>query len=173
MNKGKKYILSKEIANKKLRRMALEVVEQNYDEPQLVLVGIKENGIVIAGKIAAYLADTFKGEVIVASLTLDKKQPAAITIEPVIDFSNKVVILIDDVANSGRTMLYSLKPLLQAYPKKIQTAALVERTHKSFPIALDYVGFSISTTFYEHIYVEVNDGEVLGAWEEAIQVQKK
>lgn len=173
MNKGKKYILSKEIANKKLRRMALEVVEQNYDEPQLVLVGVKENGIVIAGKIAAYLADTFKGEVIVASLTLDKKQPAAITIEPVIDFSNKVVILIDDVANSGRTMLYSLKPLLQAYPKKIQTAALVERTHKSFPIALDYVGFSISTTFYEHIYVEVNDGEVLGAWEEAIQVQKK
>lgn len=173
MNKGKKYILSKEIANKKLRRMALEVVEQNYDEPQLVLVGIKENGIVIAGKIAAYLADTFKGEVIVASLTLDKKQPAAITIEPAIDFSNKVVILIDDVANSGRTMLYSLKPLLQAYPKKIQTAALVERTHKSFPIALDYVGFSISTTFYEHIYVEVNDAEVLGAWEEAIQVQKK
>jgi pyrimidine operon attenuation protein/uracil phosphoribosyltransferase len=59
-------------------------------------------------------------------------------------------------------MLYSLQPLLKTYPKKIHTAALVERTHKSFPIALDYVGLSISTTLDEHIYVEVQDGEVLG-----------
>jgi pyrimidine operon attenuation protein/uracil phosphoribosyltransferase len=160
----KKYIVTKEIADKKLRRIALELVERNYDERQLVLMGIKENGMVIAAKIAAYLKDSFKGEVIVTSLSLDKKQPSEIRIEPTIDFNNKVVVLIDDVANSGRTMLYSLQPLLKTYPKKIQTAALVERTHKSFPIALDYVGLSISTTLDEHIYVEVQDGEVLGAW---------
>jgi len=162
----RKYIVTKEIADKKLRRIALELVERNYDEPQLVLIGIKENGMVIAAKIAAYLQGSFKGEVIVTALSLDKKQPAGIRIEPVIDFNNKVVVLIDDVANSGRTMLYSLQPLLKAYPKKIQTAALVERTHKSFPIALDYVGLSISTTLDEHIYVEVEGGEVLGAWVE-------
>ena len=75
-------------------------------------------------------------------------------------------MLIDDVANSGRTMLYSLQPLLKNYPKKIQTAALVARTHKSYPIALDYVGLSISTTLDEHIYVEVLEGEVEGAWME-------
>ncbi len=162
----KKYIITKEIAEKKLRRMALELVERNYDEPQLVLIGIKENGMVIAGIIAAYLEDSFAGEVMVTTLSLDKKQPGEVRIEPSIDFTNKVVVLVDDVANSGRTMLYALQPLLQTYPKKIQTAALVERTHKSFPIALDYVGLSISSTLNEHIYVEVEDGKVMGAWVE-------
>jgi pyrimidine operon attenuation protein / uracil phosphoribosyltransferase len=164
VNNEKKYILSKEIAARKLRRMALEIMERNYDEPQLVLVGIKDNGVMIADKLANHLKEVFKGEVLVAALTIDKKRPAEVLIEPFIDFDNKVVVLIDDVANSGRAMLYSLKPLLNAYPKKIQTAALVARTHKSFPIALDYVGLSISTTLDEHIYVEVQEGEVEGAW---------
>ena len=161
---NKKIILSKDIAEKKLCRMALEVAEQNYGEPQLVLVGVKDNGIIIANKIRHYLQEVYKGEVIVASLSLDKKKPALITVEPAIDFNDKVVLLIDDVANSGKTMLYALKPLLEAYPRKIQTLALVERTHKSFPIDLDYVGLSISTTLDEHIAVEVAGTEVMGAW---------
>ena len=168
MNNEKKYILSKEIAGNKLRRIALELVERNYNEPQLILVGIKENGIVIANIIAGFLKESFKGEIIVTALSIDKKQPSTITIEPAFDFNNKVVILMDDVANSGRTMLYSLKPLLETYPAKIQTAALVERTHKSFPVGLDYVGLSISTTLDEHIYVEVQGEEVLGAWMESL-----
>ncbi len=168
MSNERKYILSKEIAGKKLRRMALELVERNYDEPQLVLVGIKDSGIVIADKLANHLKDIFKGEVIVTALTINKKYPAEVIIEPAIDFNDKVVVLIDDVANSGRAMLYSLQPLLQTYPKKIQTAALVARTHKSYPIALDYVGLSISTTLDEHIYVEVLEGEVTGAWMEVL-----
>jgi len=160
----KKYILSKETAEKKLRRMALEVAERNYGEQQLVLVGVKENGSIIANKVSNFLKDVFKGEVIVVTLALDKKRPAAITIEPNIDFNNKVILLIDDVANSGKTMLYALKPLLESYPKKIQTLALLERTHKSFPIDVDYVGMSISTTLDEHIFVEVEGAEVVGAW---------
>ena len=166
MSSEKKYILSKEIAHKKLRRIAMEIVERNYDEPEIVLIGIKENGIVIAHIIADFLSSIFKGNIIVAALKINKKQPAEISIEPTIDFNNKVLILVDDVANSGRTMLYALKPMLQTYPKKIQTAALVERTHKSFPIALDYVGMSISTNLNEYITVEVTQTEVLGAWME-------
>ena len=123
----------------------------------------------IANIIAGFLKESFKGEIIVTALSIDKKQPSTITIEPAFDFNNKVVILMDDVANSGRTMLYSLKPLLETYPAKIQTAALVERTHKSFPVGLDYVGLSISTTLDEHIYVEVQGGEVLGAWMEYLK----
>ena len=160
----KKYILSKETAEKKLRRMALEVAERNYGEQQLILVGIKENGSIIANKVSNFLKDVFKGEVIVVTLALDKKHPSAITIEPTIDFNGKVVLLIDDVANSGKAMLYALKPLLESYPKKIQTLALLERTHKSFPIDVDYVGLSISTTLDEHIFVEVEGAEVVGAW---------
>ena len=161
---NKKYILSKEIAGKKLRRMALEIVERNYNEPQLTLIGIKENGVFIANKIAEYLKETFKGNIEVIELTLDKKHPATIELSKELDFNNKTIILIDDVANSGKTMLYALKPLLQQYPKKIQTLALVERTHKTFPVAVDYVGISLASTIEEHIYVEVIKGEVAGAW---------
>lgn len=164
---NKKYILSKETAEKKLRRMALEVAERNYGVQHLVLVGIKESGLIVAHKICSYLKEVFTGEVTVAALTMDKKNPDAVTIEPSINFNNKVILLIDDVANSGKTMLYALKPFLQTYPKKIQTLALVERTHKSFPIDVDYVGLSISTTLYEHIFVEVEGTEVVGAWMEA------
>ena len=161
---NKKYILTAAVAEKKLRRMALEIAERNYNEPQLILIGIKEQGSVIAKKISGYLKTNFKGEVIVIELGIDKKKPAAVTLSTAMDFNDKAIILIDDVANSGRTMLYALKPLLEQYPKKIQTLALVERTHKTFPVSVDYIGFSVSTTLDEHIYVEEKDGEILGAW---------
>mgnify|MGYP001333956890 CR=1 FL=1 len=161
---NKKCILSAGAANKKLRRMALQVVEQNYNAEQLILIGIKKSGTVIAEKIRQYLKDIFNGEVIVLELSLDKKKPAAVTLNKSMDFTGKTILLIDDVANSGRTMLYALKPLLEYLPQKIQTLALVERTHKTFPVAVDYVGFSVSTTTDEHIYVEVEGGEVTGAW---------
>lgn len=161
---NKKYILSAEVADKKLRRMALEVIEQNYGAEQLILVGIKSNGIFIAQVISKYLKEFFKGEVLVLELSMDKKKPSAISLDKKMDFNGKTILLIDDVANSGRTMLYALKPLLEQLPKKIQTLALVERTHKTFPIDVDYIGLSVSTTTDEHIYVEVKNGVVEGAW---------
>ena len=162
----KKQIITAEVANRKLRRMALQVTEQNYNEAQLILIGIKSHGTVIAAKIRHFLKAVFTGEVLVLELGMDKKNPSVITLSDNIDFNDKTILLIDDVANSGRTMLYALKPLLEQLPKKIQTLALVERTHKTFPIDVDYVGLSVSTTTDEHIVVEVNDGEVVGAWME-------
>lgn len=157
-------ILNKETADKKLRRMAFEVAERNYNSDALVLIGIRENGIFIARKIAACLAEVFAGKIHVIELSLDKKAPGEITLSEQLDFNDKSVLLIDDVANSGRTMLYALKPLLQQRPKQIETLALVERTHKKFPIAVDYVGLSIATTQEQTIIVEVADGEVTGAY---------
>src|SRR6187551_1802006 len=101
----KKYILSANVAEKKLRRMALEIAERNYEEKELLLIGIKENGIVIAQLISEYLPENFKGKIEVVALSMDKKKPAAITLSTTIDFNNRAVLLIDDVANSGRTML--------------------------------------------------------------------
>lgn len=161
---NKNYILSAAVAEKKLQRMALEIAERNYDEHQLILIGIKEHGTVIAKKISEFLRLNFKGEVIILELGIDKKHPAEVVLSEAINFNGKTIILIDDVANSGRVMLYALKPLLEHYPKKIQTLVLVERTHKSFPVDMDYVGISVSTTLDEHIYVEVVNNTVSGAW---------
>ncbi|MEJ7769041.1 MAG: phosphoribosyltransferase family protein, partial [Chitinophagaceae bacterium] len=77
---------------------------------------------------------------------------------------DSVIILIDDVTNSGKTLLYALKPFLAHHPKKIQTLTLVERSHKLFPVSSDYVGISLATTLQEHIFVEVENGQVSGAY---------
>jgi pyrimidine operon attenuation protein / uracil phosphoribosyltransferase len=162
----KKYILTKEIADKKLRRMALEICERNYNENELMLIGVKGSGMVVAEKIGHHLKNIFTGKISTHCLQIDKKEPGPVQIEPQAECRGGVVILIDDVANSGKTMLYALKPLLDAYPKKVQTLALVERTHKSFPVDIDYTGLSVSTGLHEHIYVEVDAVEVKGAWME-------
>lgn len=158
-----KTILNKATTDKKLRRMALEVAERNHEAKSLVLIGIRENGVFIAREIAVYLKEVFKGNVQVIDLWLDKKDPGEIKLSENIDFNNKSILLIDDVANSGRTMLYALKPLLLQKPRQVETLALVERTHKKFPIAVDYVGMSVSTTLEENIVVEVKDAVVMGA----------
>jgi pyrimidine operon attenuation protein / uracil phosphoribosyltransferase len=162
----KKQILTEEVALKKLKRIALEVAERNYNEKELLFIGIKENGIVIAQIIAKLIKAVFTGSITVVALSMNKKKPTTITIEKDIDVDGKTILLIDDVANSGRTMLYALKPLLEKHPKKIQTLALVERTHKTFPVDVDYVGLSISTTLNEHITIEVGKDKVMGAWME-------
>ena len=89
-----------------------------------------------------------------------------VTLGETMNFDNKVIIVIDDVANSGKTLLYSLKPFLHYQPKKIQSLVLVERSHNSFPVHSDYSGISIATTLQEHIYVEVDGSVVIGAWME-------
>lgn len=156
-------ILDRISADKKLRRMALEVAERNADNNSLILIGIRENGIHIARKMAAYLEQYFTGKLQVLDLWLDKKDPGEIKLSEEADFNGQSILLIDDVANSGRTMLYALKPLLQHKPGQIETLALLERTHKKFPVSVDYVGMSISTGLQENIVVDVENGEITGA----------
>lgn len=160
----KKYILDKNVATKKMQRMAYEILENNMDEKQLVLAGIRESGSVVARNIQKMLSriSSFQTEMI--TISLDKRQPKEVSLSKNSDFNDKVIIVIDDVANSGKTLLYALKPFLEFQPKKIQTLVLVERSHNNFPVRPDYVGLTISTTLQEHIYVEVSDEEVLGAY---------
>ncbi len=98
------------------------------------------------------------------SCSMNKKLPVDVTFSRMLNFDNLNIIIIDDVTNSGRTLLYALKPLMDFHPRRVQTLALVERMHKTFPIKPDYVGLSIATTLQEHINVEVQDGEVTGAY---------
>ena len=160
----KNFILTPELAEKKLQRMAYEIAERNTGEPYIILAGIKDNGVAIAHQLKLLLKDIFKGRIDVIEISLDKRNPKEITVGEMKDIDHAVVILIDDVANSGKTMLYSLKPFLNYHPKKIQTLALVDRTHKAFPVHTDYVGYALATTLQEHIFVEVSGNKVTGAW---------
>lgn len=163
---AKNYILDQATANKKLQRIAYEIVENNLDEPGLILAGIRESGSEIARTMQQLLQSITDIPTELITITLDKKMPDTVTLSQSIDFNNKVIIIIDDVANSGKTMLYAMKPFLAFHPKKIQTLALVERTHKTYPVKTDYVGLSVATTLQEHIYVETAGGVVTGAYME-------
>ena len=160
----KNLVLDKERISRKLRRMALEVAEQNIEEKQLLIAGIEGNGEIVAKCLANDLKELAGMDTDSITIRLNKKDPMEVSFDRSIDLNNKVIIIVDDVANTGKTMLYALKPFLNAHPKKIQTLVLVERSHKLFPIQTDYVGLSITTTLQEHIEVEVQGETVVGAW---------
>ena len=164
MADNKNYILSKQVIEKKLRRMALEIIEKNPDEKEIILAGIRESGSIVARNIQEHLGEISSVKTELITLTLDKNKPKEVIINKSFDFNDKVIIVIDDVANSGKTLLYALKPFLEYQPKKIQTLVLVERSHNNFPIHPDYIGLSIATTLQEHIYVEVEGKNVVGAY---------
>jgi pyrimidine operon attenuation protein/uracil phosphoribosyltransferase len=156
-------ILTADIARKKLQRMAFEIIEKNIGEKEIIIAGIKDSGLIIANIIKGFLQDVFKGKITVIEIDIDKKDPKKISMSELKNFDDAVIIITDDVANTGKTLLYALKPFMDFYPKKMQVLVLVERSHKEFPVAPDYVGLSVATATNERIIVEANDKEILGA----------
>jgi len=160
----KNYILSADAAAKKLQRMAYEILENNPGERHIILAGIRENGFVVAQALSEILGQISDKTVELIGIRVDKASHADIRPDRPVDFTGKAVILADDVTNSGKTLTYALKPILDHFPKTIQTLVLVERSHKRFPIHPDYVGLFLSTFLHEHIYVEVEEGRITGAY---------
>ncbi len=160
----KNYILDEVTAAKKLRRMAYEIIENNTGENELVLAGIRESGTVMAKNIQKILSEISDIKTDIFIVSLDKHLPTTVTLSKKGNFDDKIIIVIDDVAMSGKTLLYAMQPFLAYHPKKIQTLVLVERSHKAFPVKPDYVGLSIATTLQEHIYVEAEREVIKGAY---------
>jgi len=160
----KNCILNRQAIAQKLKRMALEVAEQNLDETELVIAGINGNGEVVARKLADELKKVHSFRIHMTTIQLNKKNPLEVSLKDPIALDHKTIIIVDDVANTGKIISYALKPFLNAQPKKIQTLVLVERSHKLFPIQNDYTGLSLATTLQEHIAVETSGDEVTGAW---------
>lgn len=157
-------ILDAESIKRKIRRMALEVAEQNTGETDVVLAGVAGNGETVAKCLAEELKTIADLNTTFITVDIEKRTGREATLRPAVDLENKVVIIADDVADTGRTMFYALKPFMSASPKKIQTLVLVERSHKLFPVHTDYTGLSIATTLQEHIIVETEGEAVTGAW---------
>jgi len=154
-------ILDEITIQRKLDRIAYEIVENNLDEKELILIGVKDNGFRLAQQLRDKLQNIGKLKITLASVKLDKRNPMAKPIELDIDASavkNKAVVLVDDVAHSGKTLLYAMKPLLEHTPSKIQIAVLVDRKHKRFPVTADFVGLLLSTGAHEQVILEMDKG---------------
>jgi len=75
------------------------------------------------------------------------------------EITGNPVVIVDDVANTGRTLFYACRPFMDVLPSSIETAALVDRQHKSYPIHVDYVGLSLATTLHDNIEVNFLPGQ--------------
>jgi pyrimidine operon attenuation protein/uracil phosphoribosyltransferase len=155
-------ILTDKQIRQKIRRIAIEILERNFGEPEIILAGLNNNGMGFAHLLMDELMPRVPPHIKV-SLTRIRLNPAnPVEYEPVIEMPaeslrGKTVILVDDVANTGRTFFYAVQPLLRVIPKKVEVAVLVDRKHKSFPIKADYVGLSLATTLLEDIDVQIRD----------------
>ena len=164
MKKKRVLILDKERISYKLRRMAYEIWERNSDEKEVTLIGIEQGGMILADNLCAILKEISPLKIVCVPLAMNKKKP----LNQVLDFKENLhgrsVILVDDVVNSGKTIMYSLHAVLSYDLKKLMVAVLVDRKHKSFPIASDIVGHSIATTLQDHIEVETKDSDIIAVY---------
>ena len=154
----KTLVLNKQQLQQKIDRLAWQIYEQNYKEKEIIIAGIANRGVLIAKKIAKRLTEISDIKVNLATIKVDKDNPFYKDIEVDIsekDYKNKVLILVDDVLNSGKTLMYGAKYFLSVPLKKLSTIVLVDRNHNRFPIKADFVGLSLSTTLKEHISVEL------------------
>jgi pyrimidine operon attenuation protein/uracil phosphoribosyltransferase len=148
-------ILDQAQIKQKIDRIAYQILEDCFDEKEIIIAGIASRGFVFAQKLEKVLSKISKIKCTLVEITLDKDSNnlVASTNIPVSQCKNKTIILVDDVLNSGRTLLYGLSVFLNIPTKKIRTAVLVDRSHKLFPISTDYAGYTISTVSQEHISV--------------------
>ena len=151
-------ILDKSQIQQKIKRLAIEILENNFEEKSIVLAGINNNGTGFAQLLEAELLKITTIKIQRIQIRLNPANPLSAPIEldtPADTLKGKTIILIDDVANTGRTIFYACKPLLSILPKKLEVAVLVDRKHKTFPIHPKYVGVSLATTLKEDIDLQI------------------
>jgi pyrimidine operon attenuation protein / uracil phosphoribosyltransferase len=146
----------------KLKRLTIQILENNINESEIILAGINNNGVAMAQLLMHELLARTQIPITLTRIRLNPASPInnPIILEmPLENVANKAIIVVDDVANTGRTIYYALKPLMDSLPRKVEVAVLVDRKHKSYPIQADYVGLSLATTLKENIEVQIRDVE--------------
>ncbi len=155
-------ILNKEEIQDKIKRISYEIYEENFESKSLIICGIEKNGSEIARKVIKELKSICNIKIEFISISLNKKNPLkSIKIESSKNkIKDKPIILIDDVSNTGKTLIHVIKELIEFEPKKINTAVLVNRDHSLFPIKINFIGLSLSTSINNHIEVVLNENDI-------------
>ena len=156
----KKIILNSEDIINKIKRISFEIIEKNINENEIYLVGLMPNGKYLSENISKYISENSNINVNVIFIKMEKKNCTLKEITSEIDLKhlhNKVIVFVDDVMNSGNTLIYALKKFLSYNPKEIQIGVLIERNYKNFPIVSNYKGLELSTSKEEHVEVILGD----------------
>ncbi len=160
-------ILDQVQIKQKIKRLAIEILENNFEEKSIVLAGINNNGTGFAKLLEKELKKITEITIQIATIRITPAAPLSTPVElnvPVESLKGKTIIVVDDVANTGRTIFYACKPILNIIPKKLEVAVLVDRKHKTFPIYPKYVGVSLATTLKEDIDLRILNTEEWGVY---------
>ena len=167
MNLTNNKILNQTQVLQKNIRIAFEIYENNFEETQIVIAGIKGQGHAFAKKLAMVLNDISSLEATAVLIDVDKD----VTYDSPVEFDcderfleHKTIVVVDDVLNTGRTFAYCLSPFLSIPVKRIQVAVMVDRNYRRFPILADYVGYQLSTTLSDYVSVVLDDQEEMGVY---------
>tara|TARA_Y100000746_G_scaffold43851_1_gene33301 strand:- start:320 stop:817 length:498 start_codon:yes stop_codon:yes gene_type:complete len=158
----KKKILDYQSIKKKIRRISLQILESNIDQDEIIIAGIDLNGFIIAKKISQEISKISEINIKLCKVKIDKKNPlndisTSLNFE---DYQNKSIVVIDDVLNSGATLMYSVKYFLNTKIKSLKTAVLVDRNHKKYPIKADFKGLSLSTSIQSKVEVVIDEKKI-------------
>ncbi|WP_405381499.1 phosphoribosyltransferase family protein [Maribacter sp. LLG6340-A2] len=140
----------------KIERIAYQIYEANVSEEEIIIAGIEGGGLNFAKKITTTLRKITDAKITLCKVKMDKKNPlksGVSTSIPEKEFINKSVVIVDDVLNSGTTLIYGVHHFLKTPLKQLKTAVLVNRNHKKYPVKADYKGISLSTSLQEHVNV--------------------
>ncbi len=143
----------------KIKRIAYQIYECNAEESEVILAGIDKNGYILAEKLLQTLKNISDLKAILCKVIVDKQSPrnevkTSLSKE---EYTNKSIVLIDDVLNSGETLIYGVKHFLEVPLKQFKTAVLVNRNHKKYPVKADFKGISLSTSLHEHIEIDLTN----------------
>ena len=160
-------ILNSNQIDQKITRIAYQILEDNFEEEEIMVAGILPSGEKVAARIKTILDEIAPFKSTLIGITLDKQSSS---LQSTLDFDlqdcrNKVVILVDDVLNSGKTLAYGFGVFMDVPLKKLRTAVLIDRNHKRFPMTTDFAGMALSTVLKEHVDVILDeDGEEDGVY---------
>ena len=158
--KSNKVILKSSDITYTVRRIAYQILETNLEEESIILAGVYKNGLIFANRIKKELKKISSVKVELIEINIDKKNPhKEVKVNGNIVLKNRSIVVVDDVLNTGKTLIYSTNYFLSKDLKKIQTAVLVNRNHKIYPIKADFKGISLSTSIKEHISVIFDENE--------------
>lgn len=163
MTSAETIILTNTQIEQKIRRIAFQIYESNSNENEIIIAGIANNGYLFAEKIVEVLSKISTLKLVLCKVSIDKKNPITpiTTSLKVNEYENKSLVLVDDVLNSGTTLIYGVKHFLDVPLKRFKTAVLVNRNHKKYPVKADFKGISLSTSIKEHVTVEFKENETI------------
>ena len=152
----RKVILTKKQIENSIKRLSFEIIERNIKINDICLIGLEKNGYLIAKRIEKIISENTSKKITTLKLS---SNDGSFKLSKVIEKKQKVVILIDDVLKSGKTIIYAIKYLLDFKIEKLRTLVLIDRNHNNFPVGLDFTGLKLSTTLEEHINVKLGEKE--------------